>query len=1629
MYNEQTNFIQYLISLKKDEIIDSIKSNIITFISSPTGTGKSTQIPQYLYEGFPGKILICEPRKIACNSISEYIKKENSNIKVKSNDLDLYYKNQYEVLFITENHLLNILSRDPLLSKCDILLIDEIHERTMKLDLILYYMKYFTLCENNILRNFKLILVSATLNIKDIRNYFSDILDCNNMGIINQSINDKKYEIKYLYEKKNRIIFKNENFDFKYIRYLTNIISNIIEYEINSSGKKYTINKTILVFLPDFKSILLVKNQLEYDFRNLLNIEEFSSIKKYEQQKDLLNYLENISTKKNKINVILSTTLAETCLTFPNCDVVIDSGIKKTNKYNYFTNIYEENIEFISKDSAIQRAGRCGRGEKKGICYRLYTYNEYEKFRDFRLGEVEYLNIDLIILKIFQNVRSVNHILNDIEKKGYLDFVSKIPINIINVIIEKLKNSFAIHRYFKITRFGKWLCHNNMDLITGSIINSLDYNFEEQNRVHKFRDYEIYRIISIVSTINSINYELFNNNIDMNYFQLHILDYDEPKVRQKSIKYYCKELTKSLINKACSEKIYDFDNQKIKEINIRYEYYKLFYELNKIYNAKFYFTINKVFQTGELMIILFFIRQYTYIKCQNHYNIINEKYKKHNRCPSCNLAKYYYCQVYSLNEKFFQIQKNRFNKIIKAINQNDITIVKNIFKKIKDYEYDLIYWNMIYLNLISKKPLEYIPYERILTLKKQIEKVDFNKILNEIYNEYYKFYVKYGLFILNNRTILANMFVAKKYENGIKLYFSFDNKVNINYNYFFDCFKEKNNNKEITSYFSLSKFVKIDEKMSEMGNLYYYKNINPIFDEMKNKKLETTQQINKLEEINQDYKIETFDNIGLYFFMNFLKDKLGTNDFIYFNNLLIYFYKNENEKINNIKNIITQEKESYKQILNYRQCLKNGCLTLELSQGLSIENIFDSFSNSQNLIYEIIEKNNDNNKNYNNRLSVQYLTWICRNKKILYKRIFTFNNKTLISFQQSEEISFFLKNTDLILKTFQFEGQNSNSNNYTVYYVFFNKNDTNEYIHKTMMIYFNRTLQIKSSYIINEDETKENRIVYYYIKNKDKINIPENIIVGQKIDFNENNDIFYIQSKIYNSDENYFLKFFNFCETNHINVIKIPELNFDDISYYDDTYKYQILNYSIEKLKLIMEYISPTSIQLNKFALEEIKYKSKDTFLNEDEDIYLFAKKNFCNISIIFFDYKILIYGSPENRNNLKSIIIKYFEKVIKDKIIYSIEKKEETLALKNLIKKCRKLRIGMSITKNDFNDIKLEFRKENLYFVKKILKGKKKIKNLNPYNKLCEICLEEFNNKNNNNYIQLKICGHYFCVECLKMQIINDIKYLKNIPLTCIKCKTYISNNDIFEIFIEDTEDYNNLTRSLINCFMLKNKNFNWCPNFRKNCIYVYNKNNYPDKNIINCPNCLCKICTICNEMIDLNKEHNKNCRKKLFSKLNKEDRKWLIENSKNCPICNTPYEKTNGCNHMTCIICNPQIHFCYICGTILNPIDPYIHYNNPQLKCYQRLWDKIEENERNDDTILINEEKEDNKSKENVSSDLINESQSTITREILGKINKKNNKVNVNEKKKGNQFFENNKSNDIDISIDYEDYFMGNN
>ena len=145
----------------ESDIIKSVKNNTITFISSKTGSGKSTQVPQYLYNYLLNQkdkqkqdksfcIICTEPRTIASDSIINYILHQNKNINI----LRAITKQELEekkpkLFFVKESDLLFQLKIDPYLKNCDILIIDEVHERTMKLELILYLIKNFTLNNEN----------------------------------------------------------------------------------------------------------------------------------------------------------------------------------------------------------------------------------------------------------------------------------------------------------------------------------------------------------------------------------------------------------------------------------------------------------------------------------------------------------------------------------------------------------------------------------------------------------------------------------------------------------------------------------------------------------------------------------------------------------------------------------------------------------------------------------------------------------------------------------------------------------------------------------------------------------------------------------------------------------------------------------------------------------------------------------------------------------------------------------------------------------------------------------------------------------------------------------------------------------------------------------------------------------------------------------------------------------------------------------------------------------------------------------------------------------------------------------------------------------------------------------------
>ena len=139
-------------------------------------------------------------------------------------------------------------------------------------------------------------------------------------------------------------------------------------------------------------------------------------------------------------------------------------------------------------------------------------------------------------------------------------------------------------------------------------------------------------------------------------------------------------------------------------------------------------------------------------------------------------------------------------------------------------------------------------------------------------------------------------------------------------------------------------------------------------------------------------------------------------------------------------------------------------------------------------------------------------------------------------------------------------------------------------------------------------------------------------------------------------------------------------------------------------------------------------------------------------------------------------------------------------------------------------------------------------------------------------------------------------------------------------------------------------------------------------------CPNCNCKICLLCNDILDPTTPHNPDCHIKLYSKISDKNRNWLLKNTKDCPMCHAVYEKNQGCNHMTCTLCRPPTHFCYICGNILSNENPLKHYNDENSKCNNRLWDENtnmepnneyengEQDENNDDNNNYNENDNEN-------------------------------------------------------------------
>lgn len=333
----------------KDTIIEYYQQNQVSVIIGETGSGKSTQIPQFLIPHNRKRIAVTQPRRVAAASLATRVSEEYGTPLGHDIGYQVRFSNittsQTKLNFLTDGMLIRELMLDDTLSKYSTVIIDEAHERTVLTDLILGFLKQLILGKKR--TDLKIIIMSATLNAE----LFSKFFD--NAPIL--FVEGKMYPVSRHY-----LSGSSEDIVDTMVRAVV---------QINSSEQ----DGDILCFLPGQEEIdncvnilNTVAPMLPKGAPLIVPLPLYAALSPGQQSK----IFESLLGRKRK--VILATNIAETSITVSGVKYVIDSGLRKVKVWKHQLGLSTLLTTPISQASARQRAGRAGR-ESAGKVFRLYS--------------------------------------------------------------------------------------------------------------------------------------------------------------------------------------------------------------------------------------------------------------------------------------------------------------------------------------------------------------------------------------------------------------------------------------------------------------------------------------------------------------------------------------------------------------------------------------------------------------------------------------------------------------------------------------------------------------------------------------------------------------------------------------------------------------------------------------------------------------------------------------------------------------------------------------------------------------------------------------------------------------------------------------------------------------------------------------------------------------------------------------------------------------------------------------------------------------------------------------------------------------------------------------------------------
>lgn len=345
-----------------DGVADVVRKNQVTLLRATPGAGKTTRVPAFLSQQFR-KILVVEPRRIACVSSAQRICEENGfhlgeevGYEVR---FDRRTQPQTRVTFMTDGLFLRKWTEN---LPYDLVILDEFHERTSSSELLLGLLKESLEMGSPL----KLMMMSATLNEAQLQNYFSKA------GL---SLG--------LYDVKGRVYPLRVEHATHHLRAATD--DHFFNHLLEAGRTLWNSSQgSALIFLPGLREIRHAKNLFQSKFPNI-PLDELHGQLTLEEQRRVL-------TPSSERRFIFSTNIAESSVTVDGVDAVLDTGLERNSYFDQQTQLSRLDLNKISLFSAQQRSGRAAR-QRAGICLRLWTPSD-EKAMSSQ-SEPEILRADL----------------------------------------------------------------------------------------------------------------------------------------------------------------------------------------------------------------------------------------------------------------------------------------------------------------------------------------------------------------------------------------------------------------------------------------------------------------------------------------------------------------------------------------------------------------------------------------------------------------------------------------------------------------------------------------------------------------------------------------------------------------------------------------------------------------------------------------------------------------------------------------------------------------------------------------------------------------------------------------------------------------------------------------------------------------------------------------------------------------------------------------------------------------------------------------------------------------------------------------------------------------------------------